>query len=86
MLRKIRQNFLQLLTTISSHLAWTLAISTDTGETSIWGYKHVVGSFSATDKGSSPSSVADADNSMERTETTDEDETNMFVTSVDIPP
>jgi hypothetical protein len=43
---------------------------------SIWGYEHVVGSFSATDKDSAPSSVADADNSMERTETTDEDETN----------
>jgi hypothetical protein len=48
----------------------TVAISTVAGETSIGGYKHVVGSFSATDKGSAPSSVANADDSMDRTEAT----------------
>ena len=78
----------------------TAAISTAAGETSIGGYKHVVGSFSATDKGSAPSSVANADDSMERTETTvltpkssvrapgdsGEGETSMFATPGDIPP
>jgi hypothetical protein len=78
----------------------TAAISTAAGETSIGDYKHVVGSFSATDKGSAPSSVANADDSMERTETTvltpkssvrapgdsGEGETSMFATPGDIPP
>jgi len=73
----------------------TAVISTAAGETSIGGYQHVVGRFSATDKGSAPSSVANADDSMERTETTvltpkssvrapggsGEGETSMFTTS-----
>jgi hypothetical protein len=48
----------------------TVSISTVTAESSIGGYKHAVDRFSATDKGSVPSSVTNADDSMERTETT----------------
>jgi hypothetical protein len=97
---KIRRNFLQLLVTISIHLARTLTISTVVGETSIGGYNHVVGSFSATDKGSALSSAADADDRMEHAEATvltpkssvrdsgdsDVGETSMFTTPGDIPP
>jgi hypothetical protein len=62
----------------------TATISTATGETSIGGYKHVVGSFSATDKDSAPSSVANADDNMERTETAmNEDRTNQQVSTTD---
>ena len=73
----------------------TAAISTAAGETSIGGYNHVVGSFSATDKGSALSSAADADDSMEHAAATvltpkssvrapggsGEGETSMFTTS-----
>ncbi len=77
-----------------------MSISTVAGETNIGGYKHVVDSFSVTDKGSVPSSVSDADDNMEHTETTvltpkssvrapggsGEGETSMFYTPGDIPP
>ena len=49
----------------------TAAISTAAGDTSIGGYKHVVGSFAVTDKDSAPSSVAGSDDGLEHTETTE---------------
>jgi hypothetical protein len=78
----------------------TAVISKAAGETSIGGYNHVVGSFSATDKGSALSSAANADDSMEHAAATvltpkssvrapggsGEGETSMFATPCDIPP
>jgi hypothetical protein len=49
----------------------TAAISTAAGDTSIGGYKHVVGSFAVTDKDCAPSSVAGSDDGLEHTETTE---------------
>ncbi len=75
-------------------LYWLPDLSTSIGD-----YNHVVGSFSATDKGSALSLAADADDSMEHAEATvltpkssvrapggsGEGETSMFTTPGDIP-
>jgi hypothetical protein len=78
----------------------TVVSSTTFDETSVGVCEDVVNSFSAVDKSCTSSSVTDADDGMENTETTvltpnssvrvpkdsDEGKTRMFVTPGDIPP